>query len=65
MKCLPILMILLFFAAPLSAETTQVSCLDTKVIVFAETKTMCENVCDAVRLGDAFIKSIDLELPEN
>ena len=64
MKCLPMLMALLFFAVPLSAETTQVSCLGTKVIVFAETKTMCENVCDSVRLGDAFIKSIDLTLPE-
>lgn len=64
MKCLPMLMALLFLAAPLSAETTQVSCLESKVIVFAETKTMCENVCDAVQLGDAFIKSIDLKLPE-
>jgi len=64
MKYLPIFLALLFSASPLPAETTKVSCLDSKVIVFAETKTICENICDAVRLGDVFIKSIDLNLPD-
>jgi hypothetical protein len=64
MKYVLVFMTLLFLAAPLSAETTQVTCLDSKVIVFAETKTMCKKVCEAVQLGDAFIKSIDLKLPE-
>lgn len=64
MRYMTMLMPLLLWAIPLSAETIQTSCLDSKVIVFAETKTACESVCGAVQLGGTFLKSIGLKIPD-
>lgn len=59
-----LLIVFLIFAPPLSAETIRSSCQDSEVTVVADTRDI-NPVCDAVTRGAAFLRSLDLELPEN
>lgn len=54
--------IIFFMAFPLLCRAAQITCPESELIVVAEKKTECERVCEAIKIGNDFLKSIGLEL---
>jgi len=52
---------LFFQAAPLSGWAEQLHCPNSEITVVAEKRAECDSVCDAVHIGNAFLRSISLE----
>ncbi|WP_224982692.1 DUF6639 family protein [Geomonas agri] len=65
MKAGFMLVALVLHGAPLCAETSRILCQHSTITVLAETKAMSDVVCEAVQVGGAFLKSLDLNLPDN
>jgi hypothetical protein len=61
MKIMATLMIF-FLAVPLSGWAAQITCPDSEITVVAEKRAECDSVCEAVQIGDDFLKSIGLKL---
>jgi hypothetical protein len=62
MKRVSLLTIILLIALPLSSAATDSICPGSEVIVASAENAEMESTCDAVRLGDAFLKTLGLKI---
>ncbi|MBJ6751386.1 DUF6639 family protein [Geomonas anaerohicana] len=65
MKTSLLLVALVLYGTPLFAEPSRILCQHSTITVLAETKAMSDVVCEAVQVGGTFLRSLDLNLPDN